>query len=141
METWGLAFREFQYRDIYGKSRPFDYLWECHGKDTPFPDEYREWLKGQDNIRYPDTISCRELCGPEGIKSSLAYMLLQAILLRPEKIHLYGFDVMGIKAEEYYDQVPNLKYIVGLAIGRGIEVTCPPQSGFFETDIYGGLNG
>lgn len=136
VECWGIAYRAWCYEKHYGKPRGFDRVWECHDERIFEPD-YQEWKQKR---YYPNVEECLKLTKGEGIKSSLGFMILEAIRLNPKKISLYGFDVFAVQAEEYYDQVPNLKYIVGLAVGKGIEVYCPPESQFFEPQVYGGRN-
>lgn len=137
-EVWGLAFREFEYRTHYGKPRAYTSLWECH--EVLHSLDYMEFMK-TNNVVWPDKEECRILAGDEGFKSSLAYMMAEAILKKPDEMALYGFDCCIIKKKEYDDQIPNIKYFLGLAIGRGIKVIVPPQSDLFETDYYGEENG
>ena len=54
---------------------------------------------------------------------SPAYMLALAIYERPARIGLWGIDV-GQKGEYAYEN-PNLAYLIGLAVGKQIEVILP----------------
>lgn len=133
-ECWGLSLREFQFQQEYGKARGFNVLWECHDREEN--EDYISFMEAN-NVRQPDVAKCKELAGQEGFKSSLSYMIAEAILLEPEEISLYGFDCWAIKKEEYYDQIPNIKYFMGLAVGKGIKVSAPEISELFETANYG----
>lgn len=58
--------------------------------------------------------------------SSIAYAMALAIHEGAEEIALYGVDMKG--DDEYGYQKPNMEYLIGLAIGRGIKVTIPDES-------------
>lgn len=131
---WGLCFREYQYQELYGKLRGFDVLWECHDREEE--EDYISFMVAN-NVRRPDVEKCKELAGPEGFKSSLAYMIAEAILEEPDEISLYGFDCWAIKKEEYYVQIPNIKFMLGLAVGRGVKVSAPAISELFDETTYG----
>lgn len=66
--------------------------------------------------------------GTPYLESSLAYMMGLAILeLEPDdRIGLWGIDLQV--NSEYSYQKPNMEYLIGLARGRGITVTVPPES-------------
>lgn len=55
--------------------------------------------------------------------SSPAYMIALAIHDGAEAIGLYGIDVLD--ESEYAYEIPCLEYLIGLAVGRGIEVVIP----------------
>jgi len=132
-QVWGLSLREFQFQQEYDVARPFDVLWECH--NYKWEPDYNSFMK-RNKVRFPRN-NYRKLAGPEGFKSSLAYMIAEAILLMPAEIALYGFDCSVIKREEYNDQIPNIKYFMGLATGKGIKVSAPEICKLFETSTYG----
>jgi hypothetical protein len=54
---------------------------------------------------------------------SPAYMLALAIHEQAPRIGLWGIDVSD--AGEYAYEHPNMAYLIGLAIGRGIEISLP----------------
>lgn len=56
--------------------------------------------------------------------SSPAYMIALAIHEGATTIGLYGIDVRD--DSEYAYESPCLEYLIGLAVGRGIEVVIPP---------------
>lgn len=58
--------------------------------------------------------------------SSIAYALALAIHEGYQEIAIYGVDMDG--TDEYDYQRPNLEYLIGLAVGRGIKVTIPDAS-------------
>lgn len=58
--------------------------------------------------------------------SSIAYALAMAIHEGAEEIGIYGVDMNG--TDEYGYQRPNIEYLIGLAIGRGVKVTIPQKS-------------
>jgi|TARA_R100001530_G_scaffold62120_1_gene44746 hypothetical protein len=58
--------------------------------------------------------------------SSVTYMLSHAISLNPTHIAVYGIDMHG--NDEWVYQRPCVEYLLGLAEGRGIEVTVPEGS-------------
>jgi len=131
---WGLSLREYEFQEKYNTARPFNQLWECHDRD-----HHQHYLKFmEDNsVMYPNREKCKALAGNEGFMSSIAYMLCHAIFVQPEEIALYGIDSCVIEKEEYKDQIPNIKYFMGLAVGKGIKVTAPERCKLFETLTYG----
>ena len=132
-KVWGLSFRDFEFRQQYGYARNFDALWECHRyKWSP---NYILFMKNN-KVRFPRE-NYENLAGPEGFKCSLSYMIAEAILLGPEEIALYGVDCCVMEKQEYYDQIPNIKYFMGVATGRGIKVSAPEICELFETENYG----
>jgi hypothetical protein len=132
-QVWGLSGRIFEYQQKYGFTQGFDVLWECHNRD--WDADYFSFMENN-CVKLPR--GCYKFIEPnEGFKSSLAYMIVEAILLEPDEIALYGFDCNVIEKEEYGDQIPNIKYFMGLAAGKGIKVSAPPQCQLFETSMYG----
>jgi hypothetical protein len=67
--------------------------------------------------------------------SSIAYMLALAIHEGAEEIAIYGVDMKG--DDEYGYQKPNMEYLIGLAIGRGIKVTIPDASPLLKFNPVG----
>jgi hypothetical protein len=69
--------------------------------------------------------------------STVAYMMALAIMRRPEKIGLFGIDMM--LGTEYEYQRPCCEYLIGVARGYGIETIVPKESALLKSD--GGLYG
>jgi hypothetical protein len=67
--------------------------------------------------------------------SSIAYAMALAIYEGAEEIALYGVDMKG--DDEYGYQKPNMEYLIGLAIGRGIKVTVPDASPLLKFNATG----
>lgn len=67
--------------------------------------------------------------------SSIAYAMAMAIHEGAEEIGLYGVDMKG--DDEYGYQKPNMEYLVGLAIGRGIKVHVPDASPLLKFNPVG----
>jgi hypothetical protein len=67
--------------------------------------------------------------------STPAYMMGLAILEGFERIELYGLDMAG--SSEYQYQKAGMEYLIGFALGRGIEVYIPPQSPLMTGSLYG----
>ncbi len=132
-DVWGLSYREFEFQRAYAMGRPFDVLWECHS--YYWEPDYKLFMKNN-KVRFPRE-NYESLAGMEGFKCSLSYMIAEAILLEPEEIVLYGIDCCVMKKQEYYDQIPNIKYFMGVATGRGIKVSAPEICELFETSNYG----
>jgi len=132
--TWGLSLREFQHQEIFGEPRGFDALWEVH-TNFPHTPEYQEWFDNND-IRRPDSSILIDSFGPEAFGSSLAWMIAEAVVLNPDEIAIYGCDCSIVDKDEYEGHVPNLKYFLGFAAGRGIKLYAPPQSGLWKTENY-----
>ena len=64
--------------------------------------------------------------GRHYFNSSIAYAMALAIHEGAEEIAIYGVDMKG--DDEYGYQKPNMEYLIGLAIGKGIKVTIPDES-------------
>lgn len=67
--------------------------------------------------------------------SSIAYALAMAIHEGAEEIGIYGVDMKG--DDEYGYQKPNIEYLIGLAIGKGIKVTIPDVSPLMKFNPVG----
>ncbi len=67
--------------------------------------------------------------------SSPAYAIAYAIYLGYERIELYGIEMAT--ETEYLMQRDGVTFWVGIAMGRGIEVVIPEQSGMFRSLMYG----
>ena len=58
--------------------------------------------------------------------SSIAYIMAMAIHEGADEIGIWGVDMKD--SEEYSYQRPNMEYLIGLAMGRGIKVTIHESS-------------
>lgn len=63
--------------------------------------------------------------------NTVSWMLALAIYEGFEEIGIWGVD-MAVSTEYYY-QRPSCEYFIGLAIGRGIKVTIPPEADLLKT--------
>ncbi len=124
-ERWGCPW------DAYAPRCHF--LFEMHAVDLwpeIFEPGYRDRLLDQDapiylqaplddipgSIEYPleEVVKC---IGRDYFGSTVAYMIALAILQRRRHIGLWGVDLSD---SNYDHQKPNLAWLVGLAMGRGI---------------------
>jgi hypothetical protein len=67
--------------------------------------------------------------------SSFSYMLALAIFERVGRIEVYGID-MGNETEYQY-QKPSGELMIGVALGRGIEVVLQPECALCKAQLYG----
>lgn len=67
--------------------------------------------------------------------SSIAYAMAMAIHEGAEEIGVYGVDMKG--DDEYGYQKPNMEYLIGLAIGKGIKVHIPEESPLLKFQASG----
>jgi hypothetical protein len=67
--------------------------------------------------------------------NTFGYMLGLAIIEGFERIELYGFEMKS--DTEYAYQKPNAEYMIGQALGRGIEVWIDPRSSLLQDPLYG----
>ncbi len=70
--------------------------------------------------------------------STMAYMTGYAIISGYERIEYYGFEMAT--GTEYQNQRPCGEYMIGQALGRGIDVYLPPQCGLLKGPLYGYQN-
>jgi len=75
-------------------------------------------------IRYP--VESVAATTGDYFNSSIAYMVALAIHENVNSLSLYGVDMKD--DEEFFYQRPNLEYLLGVAIGKGIKVNIPEQS-------------
>lgn len=152
-QLWGLAWdserlrfhRTFEMHDLeilrgYPNSASYiDSLADCAGLHMQ-----RVYEEVPNSIAYPFA----EVAKTTGAYwcSSLAYAIAQAIHERPEEIGIFGVD----GSEQYAYQHPNLNYLIGLAVGKGIKVmlpaSCPLLKFVSDPDFsyvgrYGSLDG
>jgi hypothetical protein len=116
---------------------------------------YLEWLKGVADKpiymqRTDPSIPCSlaypvhdiiDAFGPyRYFTNTVTWMVAMAIACKAEAIGVWGVDMAqdGPKNGEYQAQRPSCEWILGYAMGRGIDVYVPPQSDLFKaTLLYG----
>lgn len=90
--------------------------WEDIPTSMPYPlEDVGSVFKGFPRARWDDQ--------KDWYNSSPAYMIALAIHEGASKIGLYGIDVLD--DSEYTRERPCLEYLIGLAVGKGIEVIIP----------------
>ncbi len=122
-------------------------MWDPNTRDP----EYLTWLRAQDfpiymweketdipcSVAYPyDKIV--EKYGHEGkpyLTSTFAYMLAMAIEEKPDRIEIYGIDLVA--EEEYRYQRAGTEYLIGFAKGLGIEIYLPDLCPLLKAPPYG----
>jgi len=73
--------------------------------------------------------------GIDYFNSSIAYAMAMAICDKPEEISIWGVDMTA--TEEYATQRPNMEFLIGLALGRGIDVKISNYSPLCKFDTTG----
>lgn len=73
------------------------------------------------------------------LENSIAYELALAIHEGVDEIGLWGVHMMG--SAEYAEERPSVTYLIGLAQGRGINVSVVPGSPLFMSANIGGRYG
>lgn len=150
---------------VLGDALPrIDRLFEIHHEDwirrkeLSSATEYWEWLKQPHgfpiymldahpevpaSVRYPLEEIQQDLfpnfCTNTGdpIKfytSSVSFMLALAIYERVERIELYGVEMLS--STEYAYQYPGGAFMIGVALGRGIEVVIHEKSHLCKARLY-----
>ncbi len=154
-QLWGSA---MSYRDT---EKRFDRIYEIHPLWMLSDPNYnaRHWQALQDGLpadnvvmlepgddipsatQYPYAAALA-LCGKvkrgkrpnKFITSTLDYMLAAAIMEKPDRIELYGFDLLH--EEEWSEQQPGASFWSGLAAGIGIEIQIPETCGLMRAQVY-----
>lgn len=86
---------------------------------------YMQTNEVEGSTEYPfDAVS--ETIGAVYFNSSIAYAMALAIHEGADEIAIYGVDMRG--DDEYGYQKPNMEYLIGLARGKGINVSIPEES-------------
>ncbi len=121
----------------------WDYL-RAHNRNDP---DHAAWLRQThdfpifmqaefddipNSVRYP--IESAYDLGHGYLTSSFAYMFALAVMMRYERIEVYGFDMSH--DSEYADQKPCAEYWIGKAEGLGIEVVLPPACPLLRGNLY-----
>jgi len=84
-------------------------------------------------LRYPYEEVCQTI-GGSYLTSAPAYMLALAIHEGFERIRIYGVDMAN--ATEYQDQRPCFEFLLGMALGKGIQVWLPPGCPLLKGPLY-----
>ena len=96
---------------------------ECENPDIPC------------GVRYPYQAVVAELGGEYFACNSFGWMLGLAISLGYKHIHLRGVNFGPGDISDSYAR-PMIEYLIGLARGRGVDVTVPEDSGLLKADHY-----
>lgn len=151
---------------VIGQSLPrIDRLFEIHEepwirrKELTASVEYWEWLKQEhafpvvmqavhpeipNSVRFPLEEVCWDLFGKfrltsgEQVRfftSSFSYMLAMALYEKVKRVEIYGIEMKT--GTEYGYQYPGGAFMVGLAVGRGMEVVIRPESHLCRAKLYG----
>ena len=128
---WAQCDRLFEMHDLEllqmpEAKRPSDYMERLQLIDVPL---YMQKQYFPNVTPYP--VEEVALTTADYFNSSIAYMLALAIHEHAngdyiDKIELWGIDM--VDGEEYAYQRPNAEYLIGMAIGLGIDVHVPVES-------------
>lgn len=145
-QIWGLPWDEgywprmsrlFEMHDIKllrsaQSKRPDGYMGRLrHEIDVPLYMQDKYFLNA---TRFPFE-EVAETIGKPYWNSSIAYALSLAIHEKAEEIAIYGVDMAA--EEEFFYQRPNIEYLIGLAVGKGIKVTIPEASPLCKFNAFG----
>lgn len=128
-----------------------DKLWFLR-KESHKSNEYWEWLKQKHNfpiymqepneeipssVKYPYDEVVRDIFGlfRPYFTSSFSYMLGLAILEKFQRVEIYGIEMET--DTEYAYQKPGGEFMIGVALGRGINVVLRPECRLCLSEIYG----
>lgn len=143
-QCWGLALDPMAFRmlrlfemhdraDLEARRRPE--FWDLMALFEGFIYMQQEWPDIPCSVVYPLDQVIKDVFGgfprarwsanpqPDWFNSSVAYMLALAIHYQARTIGLWGVD-LGDDSEYAYER-PCLEYLIGLAVGRGINVIIP----------------
>jgi len=126
-------FQVHPYQDMIARQRPETHHLEfLQGLNIPV---YMEECQPNipTSLRYPYEAVC-ECIGGQYLTSAISFMVALAIYQGYDVIKLYGID-MAINTE-YYEQRPNLEYLLGLAVGLGRKVWLPPECPILKGPTY-----
>lgn len=88
------------------------------------------------SVRYPYEDVCGSLHGNYFATNSFGYMLAFAIYGGWQEIAMYGVDFGPLDYGDGYAR-PQIEFLLGLAMGRGIRVSVPEKSALLKGDLYG----
>jgi len=146
---YGLPWHEefYQLFDVCFEMHPWEELKKSHARR---PVEYKErlnWLsrsqkvymqKAVGDVPGAEAYPLGDIVGQLGIdyfNSSIAYAMAMAICNKPSEISIWGVDMTA--TEEYAVQRPNMEFLIGLAVGRGIDVKISNYSPLCKFDTTG----
>lgn len=151
-QHWGLAYRYLDH--VRDGENYLDRAFELHSMEY-FKEEGRtpaffEWIKKppipvyvMPNFEaehgckiYPVEAALGIIGGPY-VTSSIAWMLLQAILEGADEVALLGIDMAT--DTEYANQRPCIELLIGVCMGRGIKVHVPKESSLLKADFLYGI--
>ena len=153
-EIWGLnelymlvprfsRWFELHTRDVYeaDKKRTSDHIYAMRAMTIPVY-MLQVWPDIPMSVRYPLEAIAQAFPNPGGagarpyLTNSISYMLALAILEGCTELGVYGVDMAH--DTEYGIQKPSCEYFIGIAQGRGIKVTLPPDCELLKADfLYG----
>lgn len=111
------------------RNRPFPVMMLDESVDVPYAVSYPLAEIRQD-LNWP------ALMEEDYFASTPAYAFAYAMMLKPERIAVYGIDM--VKEDEYIVQRANFEFLLGIAHGRGIELEIPPGSALLKAAwLYG----
>lgn len=132
--SWALRKGEYKltkYRDWLSKEHPFPIYMQKKYKNIP------------SSVRYP-VEEVNDLIFGKLIRdgkrnlyytSSFGYMLGLAILEKVKRVEIYGVDMTN--DTEYNYQKPAGEFMIGVALGHGLEVVLQPNSALCQAQLYG----
>ncbi len=135
MKRWDRWFQlhpEENFNRTTNTNDPDHPLWlrKSHDKPIYLQDKF-DYIP--DSVRYPIEEIVREY--GNYLTSSFSYMIALAMLEGFERIELYGFE-MGTLTE-YHFQKAGAEYLIGMALGMGIEVYIPENCSLCTGKMYG----
>lgn len=142
-EKWGLPWHDGYWREMERHFEMHDMrlLDSVHSKR---PDGYKERLQECDHLYmqeeyFPGVVPYPfgEVAKTTGYywNSSIAYALALAIHEGADEIAIFGVDMKA--DDEYGYQKPNMEFLIGLAIGKGIKVHVPDASPLLKFNPVG----
>jgi hypothetical protein len=152
-EIWGLnelymliprwsRWFEIHSRDVYeaDKKRTSDHIYALRAMTVPVY-MHQHYDDIPMSVPYPLQAIAQAFPNPGAggrpyLTNSIAYMLALAIAEGFQEIGVFGVDMAH--DSEYQQQRPSCEYFIGIAQGRGIKVTIPPDCELLKTDfLYG----
>lgn len=109
--------------------------WEWLRKEHDFPIYMQE--KYDDvpaSVRFP-LEECIKAIGRRYFTSSVAMMMVFAVLEGFKRIELYGIEMAS--DTEYKYQRPGGEFAIGWCLGKGIEIYTPPECTLMRAPLYG----
>lgn len=86
-------------------------------------------------IRYPFEDVCKTIGSNYFATNTLPYMVALAIHQGFEKIKIYGVNMGELDVGDSYAR-PSMEFVLGMAIGKGIEVWVPDDSALLKGNLY-----